>query len=261
MSRIDTLYVVWEDLRTSRYFLVGRLLTTGAPGEEVYEFIYTKGVLDARSSGFEPFLAFPDIGREYSSTRLFPFFENRLVPSSREDYPESIERLGLSPDTASPMAVLARSGGRRATDSIELFAPPHSQESSDEQGRILEYFFLVHGTRHMKECARLMIEESLHAGDSLFIMHDIQNRVDPKALVLRTSGYCCVGFIPRFLIGDVWALLEDEEQVTVTVEQLNPPPAPIQQRILCRMSATVRNHFSPCSGEDFQPLVSESKAL
>jgi hypothetical protein len=261
MSTIDTLYVVWQDPHTGRYFLVGRLRAIGTSEEEVYEFAYTKGVLAARSSGFEPFLAFPDVGKEYFSTRLFPFFANRLLPLSREDYPESIERLGLSPDTASPIEVLARSGGRRATDSIELFAPPHSQESSDEQVRVLEYFFLVHGIRHMKDCARLMIGKNLHTGDSLFIVHDLQNRVDPKALVLRTSDYCCIGFIPRFLIGDVWALLENEEQVTVTLEQLNPPPAPIQQRILCRLSAIVRNHFFPCSGEDFQPLVNESKAL
>lgn len=263
MNAIDTLYVVWQDPRTSRYFVVGRLLATVTREEEVYEFVYTKGVHAARDNGFEPFLAFPDIDKEYFSTRLFPFFTNRLLPLSREDYSESIERLGLSPGTASPMEVLARSGGRRATDSIELFAPPHSEDSSDEQGRVLEYFFLVHGIRHMKDCARLMTEENLHAGDGLFIVHDMQNRYDRRALVLRTGDYCCVGFIPRFLIGDVWMLLEDNEQVTVTVtvEQLNPPPAPIQQRILCRLSATVRNHFSPCSAEDFLPLVSESRAL
>ncbi len=261
MNAIDTLYVVWQDPRTSRYFVVGRLFATATREEEVYEFVYTQGVPAARSSGFEPFLAFPDIGKEYFSTRLFPFFANRLLPLSREDYSESIERLGLSPDTASPMEVLARSGGRRATDSIELFAPPRGHGSSDEHGRVLEYFFLAHGLRHMKDCARLMTEKSLHAGDSLLVVHDMQNQFDPQALVLRTSDYCCVGFIPRFLVGDVWALLEDDEQVTVTVEQLNPPPAPLQQRILCRLSATVRNHFSPCSAEDFQPRVSESKAL
>ena len=145
MSTIDTLYVVWEDPRTSRYFVVGRLLATATREGEVYEFVYTRGVLTARNSGFEPFLAFPDVDREYFSTRLFPFFANRLLPLSREDYLESIERLGLSPDTASPMEVLARSGGRRATDSIEVFAPPHGQGSSDEQGRVLEY--LLPGAR------------------------------------------------------------------------------------------------------------------
>ena len=260
MSEIDTLYVVWQEPNTSRYFPVGRFRTKGATPEQVYEFVYTRGAELARTHGFDPFLAFPDVGKEYLSTHLFPFFANRLLPLSREDYREHIGRLGLSPDTASAMEVLARSGGRRVTDSIELFAPPQSQESADEGRKTLDYLFLVHGTRHMRECARLRIEKDMSIGDPLFLVHDLQNRVDPKALTLRTGDYCCVGFIPRFLLGDVWALFEDGGQMNVTVEQINPPPAPVQQRILCKLSAVVGNHFLPCSGDEFRTMVHESRA-
>ncbi len=259
MSSISTLYVVWQDPDTSRYFPVGRLRMREEVPEDVYEFVYTKGVDPAKKHGFAPFLAFPHIDNEYLSTHLFPFFANRLLPPSREDYPTSIGRLGLSPDTASAMDVLARSGGRRTTDSVELFAPPQWRGSSAGQSQVLEYFFLLHGTRHMRECARRLAENTLRPGDPLFLLHDLQNEVDPKALALRTEGYCCIGFVPRFLTDDVWTLLDGGEQITITLEQLNPPPAPIQQRALCRMSVLVRNHFSPCSGDEFVPIAHESK--
>lgn len=260
MSTVDTLYVIWQNPDTRRYFPVGRLCAKGVPPEEMYEFVYTRGAESARGQGFEPFLAFPDIGKEYLSIDLFPFFANRLLSTSREDYRDYIEQLGLSPETASPMAILARSGGRRTTDSIELFAPPCRQKSTSGPSQVLEYYFLLHGTGHMKECARLLVESKLQTGEPLLLMHDLQNEVDPKAFVLRTKDYCCIGFVPRFLTEDVWTLLDTGEQVGVTIQQLNPPPAPIQQRVLCKLLAEVRSGFSPCSSNDFQAIVHETKA-
>ena len=257
---IDTLYVVWQDSASRRYFPVGRLRRREEAPEKFYEFVYTRGVDVARQSGFEPFLAFPEIGQEYLSTQLFPFFLNRLLPTSREDYPDYVNRLGLSSHSASEMEILARSGGRRATDSIELFAPPRRENSADGQKQVLVYLFLAHGTRHMRECARTLIQTHLDAGAPLHAVHDLQNRVDPRALVLRTGDYCCVGFIPRYLLDDVWKLLENGDQLSVTVEQINRPPAPVQQRVLCRLSAEARCGFLPCSGEEFQSVVHEPNA-
>lgn len=253
MTTLDTLYVVWQDPVTSRYFPVGRLRRSGTATEEIYEFVYTKGMDAARESGFEPFLSFPDGDKSYVSASLFPFFANRLLPSSREDYSDYIDQLGLSPATATAMEILARSGGRRITDSIELFAPPHIQKSTNGRGHVLDYLFLVHGIRHMKECSQLQAETNLRDGDSLFLLHDLQNAADPQALLLRTAGYCCVGFIPRFLCDDVWALFKDGENMRITVAKVNPPPAPVQQRVLCRLTGIARNHFVPCSSKDFQP--------
>ena len=253
MSSVDTLYVVWQDPVSSRYFPVGRLRERGSASDKVYEFVYTKGADVAKGNGFEPFLSFPDLDNEYRSANLFPFFANRLLSLSRDDYPEYINQLGLSPTTASAMEILARSGGRRVTDSIELFAPPHIQESPDGKGRIFDYLFLVHGIRHMKECSRLQTESYLRDGDPLFLVHDLQNAVDTQALLLRTDGYCCIGFVPRFLCEEIWNLFKQGESTKITVAKVNSPPAPVQQRILCKLTSVIRDHFVPCSADDFQP--------
>jgi len=254
MSVLEELFVVWQDPKSLRYFPVGNLKHVSEGNEEYYEFSYIKGALQAKEHTFEPFLAFPKLEETYRSKELFTFFTNRILPHSREEYKEFVESLKLSPGSATEIEILARSGGRRATDSIELFAPPKINRTSDKNMSLLRYFFLAHGLRHMRDCAQ-KLAGTLRSGDRLFIMHDLQNPVDTEALVLRTQEYCCIGFLPRYLLADCWKLIQSKEDVTVTIEKLNPPPAPIQQRVLCRMETPWSEDFKPCTSEEYQPMI------
>lgn len=253
MNTTEELFIVWQDSKSSKYFPVGHLeyLIDGDLG--YYKFNYTKGTEEAKEYGFEPFLAFPSFPDTYCSKELFSFFKNRILPRSRNEYASFVEHLRLSPDDASPIEILGRSGGRRATDSVELFIPPKSNEIVQGQECLIGYFFLVHGLRHMRECAQHLADD-LKQGDQLFIMHDYQNPVDQEALVLRTEDYCCVGFLPRYLLHDCWKLVRQEKAIKVIIEKLNPPPAPVQQRILCKMETTRPKDFKPCSSRDYQPF-------
>jgi len=255
MNTLEELFVVWQDPKSSKYFPVGNLKHVSDGNEEYYEFTYIKGALKAKQYTFEPFLAFPKLEETYRSKELFTFFTNRILPHSREEYNEFVESLELSPDSASEIDILARSGGRRATDSIELFAPPNINRTPNRKTSLLRYFFLAHGLRHMKDCAQKLVD-TLKSGDQLFIMHDCQNPADSEALVLRTQDYCCIGFLPRYLLTDCWKLIRSkkDKDIRVTIEKLNPPPAPIQQRVLCRLEAPCLEGFKPCTSEEYEPI-------
>jgi hypothetical protein len=76
-----------------------------------------------RSLALSP-CSFPSLEGVYRSSFLLSLFSNRVMNHSREEYDEYVADLGLSPDQAEPFTVLARSGGRRSTDKLEVFAPP-----------------------------------------------------------------------------------------------------------------------------------------
>lgn len=249
MTGPDRLIVAWQDASSRKYLPVARLSRLVLQDKIIYEFVYIRGIDEAAKHGFKPFVAFPDSKEVYESSDLFPFFANRLVPRSRHDYKEFIESLGLDPSTASPFDILARSGGRRATDTVEVFPFPSAGPGEE----YMAYFFLSHGLRHMPSYAD-DAAKNLSSGDRLWIMHDLQNPVDEKAIMLRTEGNCPVGFLPRFLLFDTWALLGSGEKVKILVERVNPPPAPIQQRILCKMKARCPEGFTPFSDHMYDPV-------
>ena len=251
MPEPKQLVVTWQDPDTRTYFPVGRLSRISENGNEAYRFVYVKGIEDARRRSFQPLLAFPEINETYESLDLFPFFANRLLPTGRQDRQDYVVSLGLNPDSAGPFEILARSGGRRTTDSVELFSVP--ELGSD--GNYWAYFFLSHGLRHMPEFAQKQAER-LTCGSRLWLMHDLQNGIDTNAIVLRADDYSPVGFMPRYLLADVWTLLRAKSNLQVAVERVNLPPAAIQQRILCRMQASPVEGFSPCSGDEYEPVSS-----
>lgn len=85
----------------------------------------------------------PDIRRVYHSATLFPTFTNRLRPSSRSDYPDLLRWLDVPEADASPLVILARSGGQRVTDSLEVFTSPESVVDG-----VYEIRFFLHGLSH-----------------------------------------------------------------------------------------------------------------
>lgn len=225
-------FVAWQDPVSRRYFPTGRLSRVMSEAGVLYRFDYVRGAVDAYSQGFRPFEAFPAMNRCYEDDRLFPMFANRLIPPNRSDYAPFVRALGLDPDRADPLDILARSGGRRATDGLEMFSRPVPLG----KGQSCVACFAVHGVRHMPRSAADRIL-SLGNGDKLYLLHDRQNPVDSHALLLRTVDYVNVGFVPRYLVPDTWELMQgtDPQDVEFSVDRVNPPPVAVQQRLMCRM--------------------------
>ena len=101
------LFVAWQNPDTRRFTPVARLAqVTGDECQDCFEFAYIHAARQATEQGFLPFLAFPELETLYRAHELFPMFANRILSTSRPDYPEYLERLGLPPATASPVLIL-----------------------------------------------------------------------------------------------------------------------------------------------------------
>jgi len=113
-----TLFLAWQDPISRYWFSIGRLTFDG----RLYKFVYTQGVKEAEAKGaFKPLSSFPCLDKVYTSTELFPVFANRLMSRSRPDYSRFMEWLNIPNDEHDPMAILARSGGERETDTLAVF--------------------------------------------------------------------------------------------------------------------------------------------
>jgi len=220
----------------------------------MYYFSYLQGALEARKkAGFEPIWSFPDFNHWYTSTELFPLFANRLLRPSRPDYKDFMQWLNVPANEDDPIALLARSGGKRKTDSFEVFPCPER----DEQGAYHIHFF-AHGIRYFPKEAQEYVR-SLQPGTPLLVTHDAQNQFDSRALILRTEDLHFVGYCPRYLTQDFFDLICNfPQQVHVQVERVNQPPTPIQFRLLCNLTATWTDDFQPFSSPIYQTISAQA---
>lgn len=171
-----------------------------------------------------------------------------MMPRSRPDYDLLAARVDLAGD-ADPFEVLARTGGRRATDRIEVFAGPHRTE--DGQSCVL---FFVRGIRHVDRAAEAVA--SLRRGDRLQLVDDRGNPYNPRALILLVADGRQVGWVPDYLVEHVHELRElNGEDPAVLVEHVNDETAAPHMRLLCRLQAPWPDGYEPFSGEEFEPLV------
>ena len=254
-----TVFLAWQDPRSRRWFPVGRLRSNG----KRFVFVYTQGAVVAQvQSGFRPLAAFPDLNCIYQSDQLFPLFANRLMRSSRPDFAEFVEWLGLAESEIDPLIILGRSGGHRVTDSLEVFPLPERADGN------FEAHFLVHGLSHMPPSSLERVER-LETGETLYLLWDFQNPYDPEALALRTSesspgDMFLVGYCPRYLGGELLKLTRASSGIKpyVTVAKVNRAPAPSQVRLLCHLSVEWPAGFEMFAGSEYQPLVkTKSRAM
>lgn len=247
---MNTLFLAWqEEERTRRWFVIGRLDRT----ERGFRFQYVNQDWPQIASeyGFESLLDFPDVGRVYESTRLFPMFENRLLSRSRPDYGDFLKRLAIDDKDHDPLDILARSEGIRATDSFEVFPKPEP----DEQGHY-RVVFLARGVRHLPRHVEDVIAK-LTPGDKLDAKFGRENEQDCNALLVRSDGMQ-VGWIPRYLCPDIKRLKgEYPSSLELRVEQVNLSPAPVQQRLLCSITAPWPQ-WEPFSDKEFAGLVEQA---
>lgn len=244
-----TLFVAWQDPVERCWHTVGRLTRE----EGVYRFAYTRGA--QRSARFQPFGHMRDLDVVYESSELFPLFANRLLSKERPEYRSLLDWLDMRDEEDDPLALLARTGGARETDSLMVFPRPEPTPDGRYQVR-----FFAQGLRHLPEYARKAVS-NLFTPAPLFLMPDPQNRHDCMAIALRTDDpKTLVGYCPRYLTADLHSLLEAGTalRTEVVASKVNVD-APIQLRLLCTVSAPWPSTLTTCAGDEYRVIAADVK--
>lgn len=249
------LFVAWRNSETRRIYPVGRLLRLVNPAG--YEFAYIEGARTAAQQGFQPFLAFPDWTKVYRSRELLPFFKNRVLSRSRPEYEGYVAALDVALDAAEaePMTLLAVSGGRRATDLVELFP----DWSVDPSGQAITARFLLRGVQYIAGAEERI--QHLRAGEPLHPVADPQNQFNPRAVKLHTADDVWIGYVPDYLASRVSQLRESGVALEVRVQRVNPPPVPSHERVLCVLTARSSVDAVAFRDGDFRPLAADATDL
>ncbi len=242
---MTSLYIAWQDPQSRLWHTVGKL----SHENNLYTFAYTRGA--SESPRFKYLGRMLDLHKKYYSKELFPLFANRILNSSRPEYPAYVRWLAMNPDTENdPMQLLARSGGERATDELYVYAQPEINNQGE-----MELFFLSNGLRYLSPDSLKRIEQ-LKTGDQLALMRETENIHDRFALVLETDEQIKVGYCPHYLSRDLCQIME-KTTVQLTVERLNHD-APIQFRLLCKAVFTLPAGLALFSDAEYQPLALDS---
>lgn len=239
------LFVSWRSPEGSIH-PIGLLRRRHEGDRELYSFRYLK--LVENLPDFEPLPGLPDLHDRYESSTLFPVFANRVMPRRRPEFDLLTQRADLGRD-ADPFEVMARTGGRRATDRIEVFSPPRVTG----EGRITSLFF-VRGIRHIPGAAEVVAE--LAPGDRLRLVDDPGNVFNARAVLLHSNADRTVGYVPDYLVEHVHELRQlNGTDPEVLVEHVNDATAAPHLRVLCRLDAPWPEGYRPFSDARFQPLV------
>jgi len=256
-QQLQALYVTWQEPNSREYFPVGRLVSGLRPDQPNYEFCYLRGVAQAEQFGFQPFPSFPVLDRAYRADELFPMFQNRVMSSGRADYRQYISNLALDPPNDDAITILARSGGGRTTDSVEMFEVPRFIREVNSY----RTHFLAHDLGYLLHPLTQQRISELKPEDRLMLMCDFQNDADHRAMALRSGDGFIVGYMPRYLVGDEASFGDDGEAVHCFVAQVNPPSAPLQQRLLCRLEAGWATYFQRFASDIYQPIPADATDL
>ncbi len=208
-----------------------------------YVFEYVADV--DRVPDFRPFLGFANTRQRYETKQLWPLFDLRVMDRRRPDYGRYLSWLGLASD-ASQLDVLSRSGGEQKGDSISLVEEPRV----GVDGRT-EAVFLIRGssyaTRHF---ASGDLATRLRQGSRLDVVPDLENPVNPKAMLLKTPEGAPVGWVPDLLLPFV-AALQSRGDAFVTLVQNNGIDAPWHLRLLARIEGQVVPETRLFSGDQW----------
>jgi hypothetical protein len=184
-STIDRLIVLWGDSCGNRR-VVGHLIRT----PQVVRFWYDAQATDAKAHGFVPLPGLPDVATHqdeahaYEARYLFAPFAERIPSKARFDAGELLRSWGVE-RSDDQFEILARSGGIRATDRLEL---AEYRAPDDDLSRPLE--FRVASRRHLPDAA------SVAVGDAVSLRREPANVADPEAVIIDRVGRT-VGYVPR----------------------------------------------------------------
>lgn len=244
------LIVTWKNDASKGILPVAELIIRGT--EPHYKFGYLEGVREALRSGFQPFLAFPNLETTYESEKIFPFFANRVLPTTRPDYLESLTALGLRALDASVAEVLGRTNGRRATDRIETILVP----TPDALGRYCTHFFL-RGVNYSPGAEEIIAQ--LDPDERLALVVDTSNDYNPRARSVHARSHQ-IGYVPDYLVDDLDALERAGAVPNVFGVRANLPPQPAHYRLLCRLDCEWPRGFVPFRDARLVPYGSREAA-
>lgn len=193
MLAIDRLFVIWSEPSKGGRHVIGHLERTG--GE--FRFWYEADLDKAFACGFALLPQFPeqpDGTRAYVERYLFPLFAERIPSAARSDAKRMMDAWGVEhPDDQ--FEVLAKSGGIRATDRLEL-----AEYRADDDGLTRPLEFRV--------ASRSRIDPApLAVGDAVTLRAEPDNPVDRYAVMVDSKGRCA-GYVPRQYTRFVGRLIE-----------------------------------------------------
>jgi hypothetical protein len=221
--------VVWQNVDTRIFVHVGWLRFTGRQ----FQFQYTTDAQIDRD--FEPFSAFPDFDKVYSSIDLFPFFSDRVAGAAVDR--SLAASLGLRIGDATPVELLTRSWGSSIHDTIQVV--PEPSEGADGVNFQL---FLASGVSHIDESKAEFVSSriaALRRNDPLVLRDEPSNPVNPRAVVLDAPTGA-VGWVPNYLLDHLHKARDTDNDVQVFVEHANGPNVPWHLRLLCRLEVRSR---------------------
>lgn len=249
-----TLFLAWQDSEQSRgWFPVGRLDADVSLPK--YTFGYIRGAKEAKEkNGFVPIYGFPSFDRLYTSERLFPLFQNRVMNRRRGDFREYLDTLDIEKPDPDPFEMLEVDGGYRVTDSFHVFPKIERGENGAFRCR-----FFLHGWRHTNDKAQHRLE-SLQPGETLYVTIELTNPKTGLAVQIHTEDYYMIGWAPRYLVRDLTkAMAQAPGDYRAHVVKFNPVPAPSKQRVLIELSGHWPPDYKPMSSPDFQ-LIAQTTA-
>jgi len=241
---MKSLYLIWQEPETQSWLPVGKL--TYNRDKQVYQFTYTKGA--EKSPRFIPFGRMTDLHKPYFSIELFPLFANRLLQKSRPEYPAYLEWLNVSEkEQGDQILLLARSGGKRATDLLEVLPNP----VRNRDGYYEFYFF----SRDLRRLPKEALEKInfLSPGEQLQLVGYSQNQSDTCAIRLQ-SGDDLVGYCPPYLAKKLWQSQDKMNWNDLSVVKVNQE-APSAFRLLCRWVFNLPESFQLFLDDEFQELA------
>lgn len=185
MTTLDRLLVIWGEPTAGNRSIIGHLARVGGQ----FKFWYERDLAAARARGFALLPEFPehrDDTHPYVERYLFPLFAERIPALKRHDAKATIEAWGVErPDDQ--FEVLARSGGIRATDRLEM---AEYRAADDDLTTPLE--FRIAGRRHIEGAERA----ELAVGCPVSLRPDRANPKDPQAVIVDRDGKQA-GYVPR----------------------------------------------------------------
>jgi hypothetical protein len=240
---MDEIFIIWQDPNSRMWEPVAKVKTN----DFGHSFYYTKGALN------ENFMAFPRMpikNKEYSSPTLFPFLNNRIIPSRRPEFLMILEWLDMSVDSFNPFDLLSVSGGGKQTDNFRVVKVPKITPDGKYKIR-----FLVSGIRYLTSNEQTVVA-SLMVNDRLSFLLEDDNLSDSNAILLRDQkSDQKVGYYPKYLNEDLRKIVPmiGEEHVLINVVK-NNRTAPEQYRLLCEISCDWPKEFNAFASEKYEIL-------
>jgi HIRAN domain len=250
---MQQLIVAWQDHRpqSRRWYPVGKLSFDG----KFYEFTYTYGAQLAREqAGFDDRQILGSSTTAFKSKDLFPCFADRLLSKTRADFPEYCKWLDFDDEAPEPIVLLGRSGGTKATDTIQVV--PYPEKIAPD---LYSYVFFANGIRHVPGAVERLAE--ITDGDCLQLVPDPGNAQDDLAIKIHDDEQS-VGWVPRIINSDIKKLMDASgKEAFATVIRKNGAEVPVQYRLLCRVDLPAYSGFNAFAAPEFQTQVQQTAEL